>query len=372
MIVEEFKESGECPTNLSKCPTNAVGCPTKSVKCPTNPVKRPTNRKVSNQTLEVSNKRSEVSNKNGKASNQSREVFNNPGVVYTKGVGGVEMKSLIDKIKQSLAILSAAEKKVGEYIILHSELIPNMTTKELSKKIGVSEASVIRFCKSIGMGSFKSFKLALVKDLTLTEMNLTDFSILQKKDTPYDSFQKVIQVNKLAIESCTDSMDKKELLKAVDAIKDAKKIVFFGVGGSSTAALDAHYKFTRLGYHSITSLDFHYMLTVIPYLTKNDIFVAISTSGKTRDVLELAQFAQKKGAIVIAITNLDKSPLYRTADIRLCTPNVEQDFRIGSIPSRMTQLTVIDTLYMSIFHHVGEKVIKQYQEARSEMEKLRR
>lgn len=282
------------------------------------------------------------------------------------------MKSLIDKIKQNLAILSAAERKVGEYIILHSELIPNMTTKELSKKIGVSEASVIRFCKSIGIGSFKSFKLALVKDLTLTEMNLTDPSILQKKDTPYDSFQKVIQVNKFAIESCTDSMDKKELLKAVDAIKDAQKIIFFGVGGSSTAALDAHYKFTRLGYQSITSLDFHYMLTVIPYLTKNDIFVAISTSGKTRDVLELAQFAQKKGAIVIAITNLDKSPLYRTADIRLCTPNVEQDFRIGSIPSRMTQLTVIDTLYMSIFHHVGEKVIKQYQEARSEMEKLRR
>jgi len=300
-------------------------------------------------------------------------VFNKPGVVYTESVGGVEMKSLIDKIQQGLATLSAAERKVGEYIILHSELIPNMTTKELSIKIGVSEASVIRFCKSIGIGSFKSFKLALVKDLTLTEMNLTDFSILQQKDTtPYDSFQKVIQVNKFAIESCTDSMDKKELLKAVDAIKDAKKIVFFGVGGSSTAALDAHYKFTRLGYQSITSLDFHYLLTVIPYLNKNDIFVAISTSGKTRDVLELAQFAKKKEAIVIAITNLDKSPLYKTADIRLCTPNVEQDFRIGSIPSRMTQLTVIDTLYMSIFHHVGEKVIKQYQEARSEMENLRR
>jgi len=300
-------------------------------------------------------------------------VFNKPGVVYTESVGGVEMKSLIDKIQQGLATLSAAERKVGEYIILHSELIPNMTTKELSIKIGVSEASVIRFCKSIGIGSFKSFKLALVKDLTLTEMNLTDFSILQQKDTtPYDSFQKVIQVNKFAIESCTDSMDKKELLKAVDAIKDAKKIVFFGVGGSSTAALDAHYKFTRLGYQSITSLDFHYLLTVIPYLNKNDIFVAISTSGKTRDVLELAEFAKKKEAIVIAITNLDKSPLYKTADIRLCTPNVEQDFRIGSIPSRMTQLTVIDTLYMSIFHHVGEKVIKQYQEARSEMENLRR
>lgn len=282
------------------------------------------------------------------------------------------MKSLVEKIEQDLNGLSPAERKIGEYIILHPELIPNMTTRELSEKTEVSEASIVRFCKSIGMGSFKSFKLALVKDLTLSEMNLTSFSILQKKDSPYDSFQKVIQVNKLAIEACPNSMDKNELLEAVETLKAARKIVFFGVGGSLTATIDAHYKFTRLGYESITSPDFHYMLTVIPYLNEHDVFIAISTSGKTSDVLELAQFAQKKGATVIAITNLDKSPLHKTADIKLCTPNVEQDFRIGSIASRMTQLTIIDTLYLSLFHQIGEKVVKQYQEARSEMENLRR
>lgn len=282
------------------------------------------------------------------------------------------MTSLMQKIKEVLPQLSEAERRIGEYVFENPEAIPHMTTKELSKKSGVSEATIIRFCKSIGIGSFKSFKLALMKDLTLTDTSLTDFSVLNKKDSPYDLFHKVINVNKSAIESCADSMDRKELAKAVKAIQHAGKIVFFGVGGSSTAAVDAQYKFTKLGYHSITSLDFHYMLSVIPHLTENDVFVAISTSGKTKDVLELTRFAQKKGATAIAITTLSKSPLYKEADIRLCTPNVEQDFRIGSIPSRMTQLTVIDTLYMSIFHHVGEKVLQQYYDARSEMESLRR
>ena len=92
----------------------------------------------------------------------------------------------------------------------------------------------------------------------------------------------------------------------------------------------------------------------------------------TKDVIELAQFAQKTGATVIAITNLDKSTLHKLADINLCTPTVERDFRIGSIPSRMTQLTIIDTLYMSVFHQIGDKVIKNYHEARKEMEQLRR
>ena len=282
------------------------------------------------------------------------------------------MGSLVSKITADLTRLSEAERKIGEYIIQNLELIPHMTTKELSAKSGVSQATIIRFCKSIGIESYKSFKLALVKDLTLTEIGLTDFSILQNKDSPYDLFHKVIQVNKSAIESCANSMDKKELQEAVEAIKVAEKIVFFGVGGSSTAAFDAQYKFTKLGYQSITSLDFHYMLSLIPHLSKNDVFIAISTSGKTKDVLELARFAQKKGAKVIAITNINKSPLYKEADIRLCTPNVEQDFRIGSISSRMTQLTIIDTLYMSIFHNIGEKVLQQYYDARNEMVNLRR
>lgn len=282
------------------------------------------------------------------------------------------MKSLLTKIEMDLDHLSAAERRIGEYIIQQPEAIPHMTTKELSGRSGASEATIIRFCKSIGMGSFKSFKLALMKDLTLTDTNLTDFSVLQKKDSPYDLFHKVIHVNKSAIESCADSMDRKELVKAVEALTTAEKIVFFGVGGSSTAAVDAQYKFMRLGYQSITSLDFHYMLSLIPHLTENDVFIAISTSGKTKDILELARFAKKRRAKVIAITNLNKSPLYKEADIRLCTPNVEQDFRIGSTSSRMTQLTVVDTLYMSVFHHLGENVLQQYYDARSEMESLRR
>jgi len=282
------------------------------------------------------------------------------------------MSSLLSRIEQNLNRLSEAERKIGEYILEHPELVPNMTTKDLSKNSGVSESSIVRFCKSIGIGSFKSFKLELVKDITLTGMNLTDFDILQKRDEPYDLFQKVTYVNKAAIEATPASLDRKEFEKAVDILSHADKLMFYGVGGSSTAAIDAYYKFTKLGYQCTTNHDFHFLLSAIPYLTEKSVFFAISMSGKTKDVLELSRFAKSQGATVIAITNIDKSPLYKEADIRLCTPVVEQDFRIGSIPSRMTQLTIIDSLYLSIFHSKGEKVIDKYHKARNEVIRLRR
>ncbi|MCM3741214.1 MurR/RpiR family transcriptional regulator [Oceanobacillus luteolus] len=280
--------------------------------------------------------------------------------------------TLLGRINEQYNQFSETEKKVSTYILNHAELIPNMTTNELATKAGVSEASVIRFAKKIGIGSFKTFKISLAQELAVKEDYITDFSILQKKDSPYEMFQKVVHVNKNAIESTMESLDKKELEKAVDTLKNARKIVFFGIGGSSIAATDALNKFAKLGFEVEFNTDFHYMLSRMPFVNELDVFVAISMSGETKDVLELTRIAQKKGAKVIAITNMNKSPLYKEADIRLATPVVEKDFRIGSITSRMTQLTIVDTLYICIFNLIGEKVLDEYQEARDYVITLRR
>lgn len=280
---------------------------------------------------------------------------------------------MLTRIHNRLGQFSKTEEKIARYILNHAELIPNMTTKELAEKAEVSEASVIRFSKSIGIGSFKAFKIALAQELAVgDEEYISDFSIVHKKDSPYDLFQKVVHVNKGAIELLASSLDKKELERAVNVLKEARRVLFFGVGGSAIAAVDSLYKFTKLGFQTEFNHDFHYMLSLITHLNEKDVFVAISMSGKTKDVMDLVQFAKKKGATVIAITNISKSPLYKQADIRLATPTVEKDFRSGSITSRMTQLTVIDTLYISLFNTIGKHVLEQYQEAREEVVKLRR
>ncbi len=280
--------------------------------------------------------------------------------------------SILSKIKNNMEQFTHAEKKVAAYIMEHAELVPNMTTKDISKNSGASEASVVRFCKTIGIGSFKSFKLALVRDLTVADMNINDFSVIDKKDTPFDLFNKVTYVNKAAIEATVSTLDKKELEKATEALLGAKKILFYGVGGSAASAVDAAYKFTKLGYPSMLSLDFHMMLPMVANLRKGDVLVAISTSGQTKDILELVRFAKKKEATIIAITKLDRSPLYKEADIRLCTPDVEQDYRVGSIASKIAQLNIIDALYLIIFNKIGGSVIEQFHETREEVVRLRR
>ena len=58
-------------------------------------------------------------------------------------------------------------------------------------------------------------------------------------------------------------------------------------------------------------------------------------------------------------------------------PDVEQDHRIASIASRMTQLNMIDALYVITFNRIGNK-LDQFMETRSvavtevKVEKMRR
>lgn len=280
--------------------------------------------------------------------------------------------SMLDKIKRKSSDMSKAEQKVAAFILNNAHLVPTMTTGDLSKKAEVSEATVIRFCKTIGIGSYKSFKLTLVKELSNTSISVNDFSLLQSKDSPYELFNKVTHVNRGALEAAVSALDKRELSKAIEALLQSKMILFYGVGGSAAAAVDGHYKFAKLGFHAVMTPDFHFMLSIASHMQKGDVFVAISNSGKTKDVIELARFARSRGATVIAVTTVGKSSLYKEADITLGIPMVEHENRIGSIASKTVQMNIIDTLYVAVFHQVGSYIEEPYMKASQAASKLKK
>ncbi|WP_409305406.1 SIS domain-containing protein [Peribacillus sp. SCS-155] len=84
-------------------------------------------------------------------------------------------------------------------------------------------------------------------------------------------------------------------------------------------------------------------------MKSGDVLFLISNSGKAREALEIASCAKEQSVTAVAITTLQKSPLYKTADLKLCIPKVEEEHRIGTIASRMAQLNIIDALYLSLF-----------------------
>ena len=77
----------------------------------------------------------------------------------------------------------------------------------------------------------------------------------------------------------------------------------------------------------------------------NDVLLAVSSSGRTKPVIEAALAAQQSGAAVISITDFDISPLSNIADIKLSTTLRDfSQYLNEDFPLTAGQIELIDIL----------------------------
>ncbi|GEK57984.1 MurR/RpiR family transcriptional regulator [Marinococcus halophilus] len=279
---------------------------------------------------------------------------------------------LVSKIRSEYNSFTNSERKVAEYVLIHAEFVPTMTTKQLAVQANASEASIVRFCKRIGMESFRMLKVALAQELSQMDASINSLSLLESSDTSHSLFQKVTSLNRASLDMMTKTVNHQSFEKAVKLISQAKTVGLFGVGGSFTPAVDGQYKFMRLGLHASASSDYHYIIPFITMMKKHDVLICFSTSGYTKEVVDTANYAQKKNLTVISITKYANSPLVKHSDYVLAIPDIEQSGRIGSIASRTSQLNYIDALYVAVFHLIGEELVEAFEQARETTEEHRK
>lgn len=160
--------------------------------------------------------------------------------------------------------------------------------------------------------------------------------------------QKVFQSNIRTLENTLNMLDRQMLKQAVHMLLNAKRIEFYGTGGSAVIALDAYHKFIRSGIQAYAFPDSHFQLMAASQLTYSDVAVIISHTGKNKDTLAILQAAKENGAKTIGITSFPKSPLGQNVDVALFSSSEETEYRPEALASRIGQLSIIDALYVNV------------------------
>ncbi|MEZ4596666.1 MAG: SIS domain-containing protein [Chloroflexota bacterium] len=161
-----------------------------------------------------------------------------------------------------------------------------------------------------------------------------------------------------AIEDTAALLDVESLAGAIDAVAAARRIDIYGVGASGFVAQDLHQKLHRIGLLSSVSPDPHAALTSAALLGPDDVAIAISHTGTTRDTVEALRVAQATGALTIAITNVRDSPLTTHARLVLTTAARETTFRSGAMASRIAQLAVVDCLFVGVAQRSWDRTLR--------------
>jgi len=262
----------------------------------------------------------------------------------------------IEKIRAVINNLKPSERKIAEYIIENADKISDLSVAELAKNSNTSEASVVRFCKSLGYKGYQDLKIKIAADYTYKTKSIQGFVNID--DDINTIIVKISKNNMDSIEKTMDMLDRNEVERAVIAILNANKIDIYGVGASAIVAQDMLQKFMRINKSCTAYSDSHMQLASAANLRQGDVAIGISYSGQTADTVDALRIAKNSGATTICITRFGNSPITEVSDIKLFVYSTEAIFRSGAMASRMAQLNVVDILFSIIACRKYDEVIK--------------
>jgi len=253
--------------------------------------------------------------------------------------------------------LTKSEVKVADYVLDHAKEVVYMSITDLADACNVGESSIFRFCKSLSYKGYQDFKIALAHSITAENEipQLTDKILMN--DTLGQVASKVLSSNISALNETYNLIDHKKMEQAIDYFVQAEKVIFFGVGSSLMTAMEAKIKFMRITNKTECTIDSHLQMMSAALMTKRDVAVIISYSGSTKDTIEVAMKAKESGATVISITRFEKSPLTSYSDLTLLCGANEGPLQSGSLSAKISQLYLLDVLYIEYFKRTYEQSI---------------
>jgi DNA-binding MurR/RpiR family transcriptional regulator len=262
-----------------------------------------------------------------------------------------EPGGLIVHISGLLPSLSPAEQRVARLVVADPADAARRTITDLATAAETSEATVIRFCRSVGMEGYPQLRIRLAAEAA-RRVEPPDARVVGGDIPPGADFAQIIATiafnDARAVEETAEQLDPAVCEKVVDAINSASRIDIYGAAASGFVASDFQQKLHRIGRTAFYWPDVHAALTSAALLGKGDVAVGISHTGTTSDVVEVLEQARARGATTVALTNFPRSPITEVADFVLTTAARETTYRSGATASRLAQLTVVDCLFVGV------------------------
>ena len=258
---------------------------------------------------------------------------------------------MTDDTRSALSLITSGrdfhdtERRIVDFILEHRDEATGMTSGQLARASSTSEATVSRFCKRLGFGSYRSFQFSLARDLSVGsgregitgEVSLDDVE---------GSVRNILGAKVSELTATARGLDATTVRAVVDLLAKSSLIQVAAVGNTNAVALDATFKFGQLGLrcvtHEISEVSTGYAVN----LCAGDVLLAISNSGKSQRLGSMMHGARKAGCPSVLITGDATSPLAKLADHVLLTVNHEALLTTGDFAlSKMSAVFVVEVLY---------------------------
>ena len=272
-------------------------------------------------------------------------------------------KSCYQSIKQKYSSLTGAERKIADYILTNGEKIVLMSIGELAEQVGVAKSAVVRCCKTIGFEGYSQLKIALSSEISKNKQ-LSYTPYIYPHDDVNSVLDKVFSANVKAIYDTVSQLDRDVVYKALDMIRKARNIYIYGIGTSISVVAELQYRLMQMGYNAFAYSDPPTMKISTMNVTKEDIAIGISYSGRTIDTIDSLRLAAKNEAQIICITSYPDSPITKVSDQAIIVGCDEIHYPVEAMSAKIAQLSLIYAMTVALSSMEYDKTVERAKQSR--------
>lgn len=276
--------------------------------------------------------------------------------------------NLLQHIAANRQILRKSELKVADYVLTNAAQVMHSSMADLAREVGVSEPTIVRFCRAIGCTGFQDLKLKLAQSLA-AGASFGQFSI-NEDDSVDELSHKIFDTTLATLMDVRERLDPVAMEQAIAAMAEAPRVEFYGFGASGAVASDAQHKFFRLQVSTAAYSDPHMQAMSAVTLGLHDVVVAISQTGRTKDLLHSATLVVETGATLISLCP-SHTPLAELGRIHIPIDVIEDTDIYTPLSSRIAHLVVIDVLAMGMAMRRGPELVNHLKSVKRSLRGLR-
>ena len=159
-----------------------------------------------------------------------------------------------------------------------------------------------------------------------------------------------------AIKELEKSLGAENLTKALDYMQNSKgRIIITGMGKSGHIGKKIAASLASTGTPSFFVHPAEASHGDLGMITEDDVVIAISNSGESRELLDILNYCKRFGIILISITKNPQSSLGKAGDVVLELPNNGEACPLGLAPTNSTTATLVlgDILTIGMLERKG-------------------
>ena len=251
------------------------------------------------------------------------------------------------QIKRHYDGLTAAEKRVADYVLQYPSEAAGLSAAALAKRAGTAPSAVIRFCKSVGFEGFSSLKMQLAVELS-RQTPASYMASVAPSDSSSAVLDKIFAANVKALQDTVSRMDRGAFQKAAEALSGAQAVYIYGIGTSAPMVGELQHRLMLLGIpaHGYTDVVAARLSTM--NLKPGDVVFGISHSGRTEATVDALALSKAAGATTVCLTSYAGSPITRHSDYVLTVFCDETRYPVEASSARIAQTGVMDALVAAV------------------------